>query len=181
VSDIDKNPYIDERGRIWKYGEFLPLDFSPFAYNETNAQKYFPKTKAEALDQGLRWYEKEPSQYVITEKAGDLPDTIEATNEEIIKEVIECSICFKAYRFTSEEVNLMKQLKLPLPQQCFFCREKFRFTRTNSPKLYDGVCMCRKENHSNHAGQCEIEFKTTYAPERPEIVYCEQCYQQEVA
>ncbi len=29
--------------------------------------------------------------------------------------------------------------------------------------------------------QCPNEFETSYAPERPEIVYCEKCYQQEVA
>jgi len=41
--------------------------------------------------------------------------------------------------------------------------------------------MCDKDNHHNHnAGKCEIEFETSYAPERPEIVYCEKCYQQEV-
>ncbi|MDI6602737.1 MAG: hypothetical protein QME57_01275 [Patescibacteria group bacterium] len=27
---------------------------------------------------------------------------------------------------------------------------------------------------------CPNEFLTTYAPDRPEIVYCEKCYLQEV-
>ena len=27
---------------------------------------------------------------------------------------------------------------------------------------------------------CNNEFETSYAPERPEIVYCESCYNQEV-
>lgn len=27
---------------------------------------------------------------------------------------------------------------------------------------------------------CGEEFKTGYAPDRPEIIYCEKCYQQEV-
>ncbi len=27
---------------------------------------------------------------------------------------------------------------------------------------------------------CQNEFETSYAPDRPEIVYCERCYQQEV-
>ena len=29
-------------------------------------------------------------------------------------------------------------------------------------------------------GKCTNEFETSYAPERPEIVYCESCYQKEV-
>jgi len=28
--------------------------------------------------------------------------------------------------------------------------------------------------------KCGKEMKTTYAPERPEIVYCENCYNKEV-
>jgi hypothetical protein len=27
---------------------------------------------------------------------------------------------------------------------------------------------------------CDVEFKTTYAPERKEIVYCEKCYKKEM-
>ena len=26
----------------------------------------------------------------------------------------------------------------------------------------------------------DIEFETTYSPDRSEIIYCEKCYQQEV-
>ena len=28
---------------------------------------------------------------------------------------------------------------------------------------------------------CKNEFETSYAPERPEIIYCESCYNSEVA
>jgi hypothetical protein len=39
--------------------------------------------------------------------------------------------------------------------------------------------MCDKTNHS-HEGKCPVEFETSYAPDRKEIVYCEQCYNAEV-
>lgn len=32
-----------------KWGEFFPITMSPFAYNETVAQEYFPLSKEEAL------------------------------------------------------------------------------------------------------------------------------------
>ncbi len=35
-----------------------------------------------------------------------------------------------------------------------------------------------KHLHDNK--HCEEELKTGYSPDRPEIVYCEKCYQQEV-
>ena len=37
--------YIDEKGRIFKYGEFFPYDMCPFGYNETNAHDFFPLEK----------------------------------------------------------------------------------------------------------------------------------------
>lgn len=27
---------------------------------------------------------------------------------------------------------------------------------------------------------CQNEFETSYSPDRPEIIYCEKCYQQEI-
>lgn len=38
-------------------------------------------------------------------------------------------------------------------------------------------------NHSPHSTNqsCPNEFETSFAPDRPEIVYCEECYQAEVA
>lgn len=38
-----------------EYGEFFPASMSPFAYNKTIAQDYFPLTKEEALKKGYKW------------------------------------------------------------------------------------------------------------------------------
>jgi hypothetical protein len=35
-------------------------------------------------------------------------------------------------------------------------------------------------NHFHGTEKCEVEFETSYTPDRPEIVYCEKCYQQEI-
>jgi len=39
----------------------------------------------------------------------------------------------------------------------------------NPMQIYDRQC-----------DKCGVEIKTSYAPDRPEIIYCEKCYQQEV-
>jgi hypothetical protein len=169
IEDMKRNPYIDKSGRVWTYGEFLPLEFSPFGYNETLAGQFCPKDKEQALKEGFAWYEKKDNEYDITKKASDLPDTIEETNEDILDEIISCSICNKAYKFVFEELNLMQKLSIPLPHQCFNCRQQIRFNQTNLPNLYDKTC-----------GKCGINIKTPYSQDRPEIVYCEKCYQQEV-
>jgi hypothetical protein len=47
IKHMNDMPYIDSKGRVYKYGEFFPSELSPFAYNETIAQEYFSKTKNE--------------------------------------------------------------------------------------------------------------------------------------
>ncbi|MDO8664206.1 MAG: hypothetical protein Q7K44_01495 [Candidatus Liptonbacteria bacterium] len=168
--DMVKNPYKDSLGRIWPYGEFLPLELSPFAYNETIAQEYFPKTKEEAIIQGFSWYEEKINQYPITISGNDIPDIIVYIDESITKETIGCAECNKAFRVTPNEFNLMRKLNLPLPHSCPNCRQKTRFPRTNLPKLYNRIC-----------NKCNKPISTSYSPDRPEIIYCEQCYQAEVA
>lgn len=167
--DMIKNPYKDKFGRVWAYGEFLPLDMSPFAYNETVAQQWFPKTKEEVKAMGLEWHEGEGNPYIITKQATDLPDRAGDINEDILKEVIACEMCGKAFRFVQGELNLLKRFQLPFPHQCPNCRHNARFARTNLPYLYDRTCK-----------KCGKDIKTSYAPDRPEIVYCVECYQAEI-
>jgi hypothetical protein len=45
---MNNNPYIDKKGRVYRYGEFFPMEISPFAYNETIAQEHFSLTKEQA-------------------------------------------------------------------------------------------------------------------------------------
>ena len=76
---------------------------------------------------------------------------------------------------------------LPIPDQCFPCRLQDRLNRRNPRKLWHRQCVCdykvygNTSQHRHHSkGRCPNEFQTSYAPERAEIVYCEQCYQAEV-
>src|SRR3990167_8842209 len=50
IEHMNTMPYIDKKGRVYKYGEFFTPELSPFAYNETVAQDYFPITEKEAKD-----------------------------------------------------------------------------------------------------------------------------------
>ncbi len=178
---MNEFPYIDKQGRVYKYGEFLPIEFSPFAYNDTIANEHFPLSQKSALDYGSFWNDTPPNEYKITIQARDLPDSINSVNESVLQEVIACSNCNRAYRITEMEFQFLKGTGLPLPRICIDCRHFSRIQKRSKMFLYKRACMCDKENHHNHeAGKCKVEFETSYAPERPEIVYCEKCYQQEV-
>jgi hypothetical protein len=180
-------PYVDKNKIIYKYGEFFPVELSPFAYNETVAQDYFPKTKEKILKEGYKWRERQVNEYKATIKAKDLPDKLNDVSDEIIREIIECEnvnenniYCRKAFKVIEDELNLYKKLKVPLPHLCFFCRHRERLKMRNPMKLWHRKCMCDKTSHFHGNNNCDIEFETSYSPDRPEIIYCEKCYQQEV-
>jgi len=171
-------PYIDEKGRIYKYGEFFPFDMSPFGYNETNASEYFPILKENAISMGYPWREKEEKNYNLTIESTNLPDNIKDVDNLILDHIIGCpnngkqeTLCSSAFKITSEELQFYRQKNLPLPRYCPNCRHFERLNYRNYFSIYNRSCMNKG---------CNNTFKTTYAPDRPEIVYCESCYQKEV-
>ena len=168
IEDMKVNPYIDKMGRKFFYGEFFPFEMSKFPYNKSNAMRFFPKTKEEALQMGFTWNDEEEKQAEATIRGENLPETIAEVNESILKEVISCTACERKYKIASLEFDLLRKMNIPLPVRCLKCREKSRFDKLQMPKLYDRAC-----------DKCDKPIRTSYAPERPEIVYCEKCYQQE--
>jgi len=198
IQHMDEMPYVDKKGIAYKYGEFFPAEISPFAYNETIAQEYFPLTKEQAVEQGFQWKEPESKNYKADIASENLPDHIKDVVDDIVGKVIECAHkgqcneqCVTAFKIIPSELQFYKKMNLPLPRLCPNCRHYQRFYQRNPIKLWHRKCQCNSlvaENgvyqntakHFHGDGQCSNEFETSYAPERPEIVYCEQCYQQEV-
>jgi len=187
IAHMNEVPYVDSKERFYKYGEFFPADLSPLAYNETVAQEYFPLTKEQALNKGYVWKDSDTRDYKITKKSDDLPDHIKDVDDSILNEVIECQHnqtcneqCTQAFKIIPQELKFYEKMNLPLPRLCPNCRHHQRLKQRNPIKLWHRQCMCDKD-HSNHAGKCTNEFETSYSPDRSEIIYCEQCYQQEVA
>ena len=171
IDHMNKMPYVDKRGLIYKYGEFFPIELSPFAYNETIANDYQPLSKEEIEQNGYSFSPREKSENEITHKTENLIDDISETDEKVLNYIIECELCKRAYKIVKAEYDFLKKYSLPIPRKCFECRHKERFSKVNPPKLYHRKCM---------KGECTNEFETSYSPDRPEIIYCEKCYQQEV-
>lgn len=170
-------PYVDAKGRVFKYGEFLPYDMSPFGYNETNAHDFFTISKEKALEKGYNWFNREKREYATTKNIDELPNSILETTDDILNETIACPNngnadfqCTSAFRISQSELQFLRQKKLPLPRYCPNCRHYQRLKYRNPLKLYTRTCT----------NGCGNSFETTYAPNRPEKVYCEKCYQQEV-
>ena len=180
VEHMNAMPYVDSRGRSHSFGDYFPIDLSPFAYNETVAQDYFPLSQAEIGKNGWNFKPIQQSQYTVTKHVSDLPDSIEDVHDSIVKEIIECETCKRAFRILEDELTRLRQFGVALPRRCFECRHRERFLTVNFPRLYHRQCMCDMQSHTHGDQPCPTEFETSYAPDRPEIVYCETCYQQEV-
>lgn len=168
---MDDMPYIDSKGRVYKYGEFFPYELCPFGYNEAVINDHFPLTKEEIIERGYPYKEKIDNKYTITLKAVDIPDNIKDVSDSILDEVIECEKSGRAFKITPFELQFYRRMNIPIPHLHPDERYKERLSLRNPMILHHRTCM--KPN-------CTNEFETTYAPDRPEIVYCEDCYKREV-
>jgi len=188
IEHMENVPYTDKMGRVYKYGEFFPPEFSPFGYNETIAQEFFPSDAETVASLGYNWkIEEEKNRPQPTILPENLPDHIKDVEDSILKEIIGCSHkaecheqCTGVFRIVQPELEFYRNINLPLPKLCPNCRHYERLQQRNPLQLWHRQCMCDK-NHSHHSGRCSNEFETPYAPDRKEIVYCEQCYNAEVA
>ncbi len=206
-ADIKKK-IIQHMKQSGEYGEFFPPSLSPFGYNETQGNIYMPMKKEEAIKKGYKWEELVSGTFgketVPPEK---LPDTIKEVPDTIVKEALVCVQCKKNYNIVQMELDFYRRLQIPLPRLCPDCRYRRRLELRLPRKLWHRSCQCTGKMQMNadttqinadesnlrqsasyvntsshfHGGSpCPNEFETPYAPERPEIVYCEQCYQAEV-
>lgn len=187
IQHMNDMPYVDEKGIKYGYGEFFPESFSPFAYNETTAQEYYPLEKEEILKRGYQIREPEEKNYIPTLKAENLPESIKDVDESILKEIISCKHagncnhqCTTAFRIIQAELDFYKRMNIPLPDKCPNCRHYDRLQFRNPIKLWHRNCMCDKTNHLHGNEKCNEDFDTSYSPDRPEIVFCDKCYKQEV-
>lgn len=203
IEQMNQLPYTDQGGRVYRYGEFFPSELSPFAYNETIAQEYFPLKQEEAAVLGYRWVEAEMKVHTVTKSAAELPDRIDEVDASILDEVIGCAHagecqeqCTVAFKLVPQELEFYIKQQLPLPRLCPNCRHGLRINHRRPVTLFTRQCDCQgalsvqrvaqytnsSAAHSAHnAGEaCPNSFQTLLDPAGPEIVYCESCYAAEL-
>ena len=164
---MSEMPFFDRRGLKHGYGGQIPVDLCPWAYNESTAYEFFPITKEEAIAKGFTWRDPDPREYL--DATMQVPDHIKDVTDEILKAILKCIDCGKNYQIIQKELQFLKRFNLPIPDHCPLCRDRARIRQLNPMQMSDRACM-----------KCNMAIKTSYAPDRPEIVYCETCYKQEV-
>jgi hypothetical protein len=173
-----KEKIISHIKKTKEWGEFFPVFVCPYAYNESFNMDVSLLNKNEVLAQNFKWKESKEKDYSITLHQKEVPESIDTIGEEVLSEVIECTHggrcdhnCPTAFKLIERELQFYKKMNIPIPSLCPNCRYYERLKQRIPIRLWHRKCM--KEGCSN-------EFETSYAPDRPEIVYCEKCYQKEV-
>jgi hypothetical protein len=165
---------IEHMKSTGEWGEFFPTQLSPFAYNETNAQDYFPLTKEESLAKDYSWKEDDES----SDYQGpiyEIPDNIKDVPDNIVDKILKCEVSGKLYKIIPQELAFYRKMGWPLSRKAPHQRYLERIALKNPRKLWERDCLCDEVGHE-HEGQCGDSFETTYSPERAEKVYCESCY-----
>jgi hypothetical protein len=171
----NSSPQRGEESMEW--GEFFHPSIALFGYNESYAQTNYPLTREQALARGFNWSDSaSPAPQTkniipasrIPDSIFDIPDPSPealANGDSILNTTIECEVSGKPFRIIPQELRFYREHNLPLPRRHPDVRNTDRLSFRNPRKLYDRPCM-----------QCSRPVKTTYAPDRREKMYCEECY-----
>lgn len=168
---------VEHMKRTGEWGQFFPASLSPYCYNETAAQNYFPFSHEEAIAKGYRWREPDPKEYQPQNII--IPESIKDVKPEVTQAILACqctlcathkSPCGKNYKIMPQELVFYKKQNLPMPLKCPDCRYYDRLRLRQPRKLYSRACT-----------KCQAPIQTSFAPERPEQVFCEKCYAETVS
>ncbi len=163
------NQMIDE----WSWGEFFDPSLSPFGYNETVAQEYFPLTREEAL---ARWYKRQDNNYdpvvpewVETLTWDQIPADISTVTDDVLKKIFVCEVSGRPFRIIKQELDFYRKHNIPLPRKHPDVRHQERLAQRPPREL-----------HLRHCDKCGKEMVSVYDKDFEWKVYCEECYQKEV-
>ena len=137
-------------------GEFFHPSLSPFGYNETVAQEYFPIIRQEAV---ARKYSRQTNNYdpIIPKgvKVIDWKTTEQEPQEaeQILKAIFVCEISARPYRIIKQELEFYRKHNLPLPRRHPDIRHEERM------KLRPGRTL-----YLRHCDKCTKEMLSVYAP-----------------
>ena len=181
-----KEKLIEHLKKHNEWGQFFPPWMSPFPYNTTVANLYFPLEKEQyedfvkvceelwppsaKLDKNNLWMD-----HVEGGKEGveviSPPDSLFEikNNEEVLTTVYTDLITKEPFRIMGRELGFYQKMKLPLPDRSFRNRYLERLRCYNPRKLDDRKCQ-----------KCSSKIKTSFAEGSPYIVFCEECFQNSI-
>ncbi len=148
-----------------EWGEFFPISMSPYAYNHTLAQRYYPLTKEQVAALGGRWIEETMPEAAQAIEASALPDGLPDTDDAII---VKSERSGRPFKITSQEIKRYRQFQVPLPRLTYDERMEDRAKILGGIKLYDRTCA-----------KTGKPIRTTIPPDSPWIVWDREEWERE--
>ena len=162
-----------------EWWEFFPINLSPFWYNETVANNYYPLIKEEAIKKWLSWKENDNSKKYIWEYYSLKP--IKYYNEnivwkeiankninELLNGILKCEITWEPYKIIYSEIKFYVKNNLQIPKKHPNQRYQERLNKMHiSQYVFDNKCR-----------KCNKKIKTFYNNSMKEVIYCTECYQE---
>jgi hypothetical protein len=162
---------IEQMRKTGEWGDYLRPSLSYMGYNETLAQENFPLTETEARKQGWNWYvESQEKKESYKGPDIDVPAAIGDVPDDICTKILRCEETDRPFKIIPQELKFYRQMGIPIPKRCPDQRHADRLALRTPRRLWNRTC-----------GKCGKQIATSYAPERPEIVYCEDCYLKQVS
>jgi len=171
---------IEHMKETGEWGEYFPPEYSPFAYNTSNAGIFMPLTKEKAVAKGFRW---DDSVDIKRGEATEIPDSIKDIDDAICDRVLADKDTGQKYKIIKQELEFYRRLNIPIPDKSFLERHKARMAKRNPKQLWSHTCDCTIEAHTKHEEspqQCKRSFQTTWDSTLGEKVFCKECYLDEV-
>ncbi len=154
---------IGHMQKTGEWGEFFPLNLCPMPYNRSLAQRYFPLSKEEALQQGYTWLEEDVKEFAGAVDSTTLPDGLPVTNNALI---VRSALSQKPFRITSQEIERYREFPVPLPRLTYEERMDERARRLGGIQLYARTCA-----------KTGKKILTTYPPDSPFIIWEREEYE----
>ncbi|MBU0727714.1 hypothetical protein KKA95_03445 [Patescibacteria group bacterium] len=158
---------IQHMEKTGEWGNFFSTEISPFAYNETIANEYYPMSEKEVLDNGWEWKKQRDEVLNVSKTipADRLPDSISEIPNDILNWAIECEKTKRPFKVQKGELSFYRKLKLPIPHFHPDVRFEMRMQRKRPRKLFEAKC-----------NKCGDNINSSFQASNNSQILCEKCY-----
>lgn len=167
-------PKIIEKMQIDKERwEFFPTSLSPFAYNHTIAQDYYPLNNQSIEKFEWKWLEEKKEfnipDNIETINGENLPYDPDLVNDSLLNKSVTCIDSGRQFRIMPKELEFYKKYGIPLPKKHPLQRYRDRIAKMPPKDLFFRTC-----------DNCNKEMMSVYPKDSQYKIYCESCYTKEI-
>jgi len=162
-----KAKIVDHMKKTGEWGEFFPVTSSPFPYNITVAQRYYPLSKEQIETKG--WHYETAAEGEEEEYEGAfevLPADTTSMDSSVVGKVFKCEKTGRPYQMIRQEYDYLHSRSMPLPRVHPDIRNERRMERRNPQALFQSSC-----------GRCGKATQGSFDPAKKQNIYCPGCYQ----